>query len=87
MYATITSAKQVNFNGNINNYMTVTGYTKLAGAPTGYMVQVSGSNRWRRVYCIQRSNSGTHYININGSFKPVCIFDIYSAVKKTNNLT
>lgn len=30
--------------------------------PTSHMVQLPGSNRWRRVYCCIWSNSGTCYV-------------------------
>mgnify|MGYP001177579211 CR=1 FL=1 len=61
-YANITKSKVSHFDGNIYNYMTACGYTKRSGAPTSYMVQLKGSNRWYRVmnYCI--SNSGTLFV-------------------------
>ena len=61
-YANITKSKVSLFDGNIWNYMTACGYTKRSGAPTNYMVQLKGSNRWYRVmnYCI--SNSGTLFV-------------------------
>ncbi len=61
-YAKITSVKHSMFTGNIYNYMTTEGYTKLSGAPTNTMVKIEGSNRWYRVRQICRSNSGTLFI-------------------------
>lgn len=43
---------------------TTSGYgSKL---PTRYQVQLPGSKRWRRVYCMVYSNSGTCYVTIPG---------------------
>ena len=61
-YAKITNKKSQRFDGNIYNYLTVDGYTKLSGAPTDTMVQLEGSNRWYRVMQICRSNSGTLFV-------------------------
>ncbi len=63
----ITDSKLVPFTGNINNYMTVAGYTKNSGAPTNYKVRISGSNRWYRVYNYCTSNSGTLFIKTRDS--------------------
>jgi len=63
----ITDSKIVPFTGNINNYMTVAGYTKNCGVPTDYKVQVQGSNRWYRVYNYCVSNSGTLFIKTRES--------------------
>ncbi len=66
---TITDSKSSPFEGNINNYMTLSGYTKNTGAPTDYKVQVQGSNRWYRVYNYCTSNSGTVFIKtVQSSF-------------------
>ena len=79
MYATITIVKRSKFKGNLYNYMTHEGYTKKSGAPSEYMVKLQGTRQtWRRVYCIQRSNTATYYVNVNGQFKPVCIYDLKS---------
>ena len=64
---TITDSKLVPFTGNIDNYMTVGGYTKNSGAPTDYKVQVQGSNKWYRVYVYITSNSGTSFIKTKQS--------------------
>ena len=61
-YAKITNKKHQPFDGNIWNYMTRGGYTKLSGAPTDTMIKIEGSNRWYRVMQICRSNSGTLFI-------------------------
>lgn len=61
-YGKVIEAKQSAFMGNFRNYMTVGGYTKLAGAPTNWMVKISCSNRWLRVMNICRSNSGTLFV-------------------------
>ena len=61
-YAKITNKKYKPFDGNIHNYLTREGYTKLSGAPTDYMVQLVDSNRWYRVMQICRSNSGTLFV-------------------------
>lgn len=46
--------------------MTADGYTKLSGAPVGYMVQLNGEKLWRRVYCWCFSNSGTLFVRVKG---------------------
>ena len=61
-YAKIKNQKKQPFAGNIYNYLTVGGYTKMSGAPTDTMVQLEGSNRWYRVMQICRSNSGTLFV-------------------------
>jgi len=33
---------------------------------TDHMVKLEGDSRWRRVYCTCFSNSGTHWIVVNG---------------------
>lgn len=50
------------------------GYTKRSGAPTGYMIQLDGEARWRRVMVWQFSNAGTCFVRING--KPQVIDDM-----------
>ena len=51
---------------------TVDGYSVRAGAPTSYMVRLSGSReRWRRVMVWQSSNAGTAFVRING--EPWCL--------------
>lgn len=76
-YTPILKAQYIAFTGNIHNYMTVDGYTKRSGAPTDYKVQIKGSNRWYRVYCIQTSNSGTHFIKTkDDDCMVVCGFDV-----------
>lgn len=73
----ITQSKLSPFTGNIYNYMAVSGYTKRTGAPTDYMVQIQGSNRWYRVYNFCRSNSGTLFIKTkNNSFSVVNDYDL-----------
>ena len=64
---TITDSKLVPFTGNIDNYMTVGGYTRNSGAPTDYKVQVQGSDKWYRVYVYIASNSGTSFIKTKQS--------------------
>lgn len=64
---TVTNSKLVPFTGNVQNYMTVSGYTKNNGVPTDYKVQVQGSNRWYRVYNYCTSNSGTLFIKSSQS--------------------
>ena len=44
---------------------TATGYGHKI--PTRYMVKLSDSNRWHRVYCMIYGNSGTIYVISKGS--------------------
>ena len=62
MYASIESVKIVPFKGNIRNYLTVDGYTKLKGAPTKYMVKLNNRKQWYRVMTFCVSNSGTLFV-------------------------
>ena len=79
MYATITIVKRSSFKGNLSNYMTVEGYTRLSGAPTEYMVKLKGIRQvWRRVYVVCRSNSATYYVKVDGEWKVVNWWDIQS---------
>lgn len=46
--------------------------------PTQYMVQMPGSQRWRRVFCMIYSNSGTCYVDgprLNGRKTRIIITD------------
>lgn len=73
----ITQSKLAPFTGNIHNYMAASGYTKRTGAPTDYMVQIQGSNRWYRVYNFCVSNSGTLFIKTkDNSFSVVDDYDL-----------
>lgn len=45
---------------------TADGYTKQAGAPTGYLIRLRGEKRERRVMCWQFSNVGTFFVRIRG---------------------
>lgn len=36
--------------------------------PTRYMVRLTDSRRWRRVYCCCYSNAGTCYVESNGGW-------------------
>jgi len=75
--AKVTDTKRSEFTGNIRNYMTVGGYTKLSGAPTDHMVKISGSNHWLRVMNICRSNSGTLFVKTkDNSFIVVNEYDL-----------
>jgi len=76
-YAKIQESKESPFKGNIYNYLTVDGYTKRSGAPTGYMVRLEGSLRWHRVMNFCNSNSGTLFVKTkNNSFLVVRLEDI-----------
>jgi len=42
------------------------GYTLKSGAPTSYLVRLSGEGRWRRLMCWQFSNAGTLFVKVKG---------------------
>lgn len=46
--------------------MAADGYTLKSGAPTSYLVRLSGESRWRRLMCWQFSNAWTLFIRIKG---------------------
>ena len=61
-YAKIVKSKKDCFTGNIYNYLTADGYTKRAGCPTHFKVQIEGSNKWYRVYNFCISNVSSLFI-------------------------
>ena len=46
--------------------MAADGYTVRSGAPTSYMIRLSGEKRWRRLMCWQFSNCGTLFVRMRG---------------------
>lgn len=46
--------------------MTRAGYTVRGGAPTRYLVRLTGETRWRRLMVWQTSNMGTCFVRIKG---------------------
>lgn len=47
--------------------LTVDGYTKRGGSPTDIVVKIKGyGNRWRRVYVVCFSNSGSLFVKVDG---------------------
>ena len=63
-YAKVRCHAIVPFKGNHHNYLDSQGYTKKCGAPTDYMVQITGSNRWYRVKVWCFSNTATYFITV-----------------------
>lgn len=48
--------------GNPRPRLDQLGYTLRGGSPTTWQVQLRDENRWRRVYVICFSNSGSHFV-------------------------
>jgi len=53
---------------------TADGYTVRNGAPTRYMVKLTGCKKWRRLYCICFSNSGSLVLHMRDAGKNVLAF-------------
>lgn len=54
--------------------MAADGYTKRSGAPTSYMIRLTGEKRWRRLMVWQFSNCGTLFVKIKG--EPLIVRDL-----------